>query len=276
MLARQPLAQLLQRLAAELWSASAPAASAAEQAVTANLGTATSVYLRQLHAAADAMAAGPAAVSSAAARREGASAVALHLHAALRGLRESSPPPPLPSGVLRRLHTGVPASTKQKLKAKAVLVDGKPARKPRSPRKTQGAAAETADVAETPAKRRRGTKRPAAGGAAADSTGADTRTMKQPAEGSTQAKQPRSAKESAVQPVTTSGSQPETILAEQMGTELQLPQPAALKAKSVDRADPSAAAAHAGTQAADAAPASAQPADQQVNDRACRFVTVAG
>lgn len=169
MRAREPLARLLQRLAVELWEGSA-VYNASEAGHVATRGLAANgSQLRQVqHLAAEAA---PAAASShcgAAAKQLNCSSAAQHLHA-LRSGGCAASPPPLPTGAMRQLHTSVPVRFKAQLKAKELLVDGKPARKPRSSKRqpkaaAQAAAADPAAADGAPMKRRRSAKPAAANG----------------------------------------------------------------------------------------------------------------
>lgn len=173
MRAREPLARLLQRLATELWEGCAVCNASEVGHVATRSLTAGGSQLRQIqHLAADAAPAAHPGHCGAVTKQLNSSSAAQHLHALCSGGYAASPPP-LPLGALRQLHTSAPKHSKAQQKAKELLVDGKPARKPRSPRKTPKKAAMKAVCADPAAadsasiKGRRSANRSAADGAPA-------------------------------------------------------------------------------------------------------------
>ena len=161
MQARQPLAQLLQRLAAELCSASTTKASAAEQVAARCAAIVTEGQLPRLRlAATDAACADVPSLLSAGTRPAAGRSTDQHLQAL--GRAQAAAMPRLPHGHHRHLHTSMQTSTKQQQTAKAILVDGKPAKKPRKSSKHSQAALDANATAESAAKPRRSRKRAAA------------------------------------------------------------------------------------------------------------------
>ena len=161
MQARQPLAQLLQRLAAELCSASTTKSHAAEQVAARCAAIVTEGQLPRLRlAATDAACADVPSLLSAGARPSAGRATDHHLQTL--GRAQAAAMPQLPHGHHRHLHTSMQAATKQQQTAKAILVDGKPARKPRKSSKQSQAALDASGTAGSAAKPRRSRKRAAA------------------------------------------------------------------------------------------------------------------
>lgn len=161
MQARQPLAQLLQRLAAELCSASTTKSHAAEQVAARCAAIVTEGQLPRLRlAATDAACADVPSLLSAGTRPSAGRATYRRLQALRRA--QAAAMPQLPHGHHRHLHTSMQAATKQQQTAKAILVDGKPARKPRKSSKQSQAALDAGGAAESAAKPRRSRKRAAA------------------------------------------------------------------------------------------------------------------
>jgi hypothetical protein len=160
MQARQPLAQLLQRLAAELCSASTTKSHAAEQVAARCAAIVTEGQLPRLRlAATDAACADVPSLLSAGTRPSAGRVTDQHLQALNRA--QAAAMPQLPHFHHRHLHTSMQASTKQQQTAKAILVDGKPARKPRKSRKQSQAALDAGGTAESAAKPRRSRKQAA-------------------------------------------------------------------------------------------------------------------